>query len=71
MAESASIMLGKDALKRADVKEVQRAIGSRGTQTVSQIQDTQQRDILDKFFDKGMGKAYPENSAGNKLMQNI
>ena len=73
IAEASQIILSPNALLREDVKEVQRAIGMRGTRTSSQIKDRDVADILDSFskLDNGLEKAFPEKSAGNKLMQGI
>lgn len=73
IGEAEKIILTPNALERADVKEVFRGIGFKGTQAKSQIQDRDVKDILDKFrnLDNSLEKTYPEKSAGNKLMQNI
>lgn len=73
VAEASQIILSPNALRREDVKEVQRAIGMRGTRTSSQIKDRDVADILDSLsnLDNGLEKAFPEKSGGNKLMQGI
>jgi len=73
VAEASKIILSPNAVLREDVKEVQRAIGMKGTRTASQIKDRDVADILDSFsnLDNGLEKAFPEKSGGNKLMQGI
>lgn len=73
VAEASQIILSPNALLREDVKEVQRAIGMRGTRTSSQIKDRDVADVLDSFsnLDNSLEKAFPEKSGGNKLMQGI
>ena len=74
VAEASQIILSPNALLREDVKEVQRAIGMKGTRTASQIKDRDFSDIVinsGRQLDNALENAMPENSAGNKLMQGI
>jgi hypothetical protein len=75
VAEASQIILSPNALLREDVKEVQRAIGMKGTLAKSEIQgrDTNVLDNISRYknLDNSLEKTYPENSAGHKLMQGI
>ena len=69
IAESAEFLLGNKAYQSEAVKEVQRAIGFKGTRVASQIKDRDAADILDKaqLLNKGLADAAPAQSAKGKL----
>ena len=69
IAESADFLLGNKAYQSEAVKEVQRAIGFKGTRVASQIKDRDAADILDKaqLLNKGLADAAPAQSAKGKL----
>ena len=69
ITESAEFLLGNKAYQSEAVKEVQRAIGFKGTRVASQIKDRDAADVLDKaqLLNKGLADVAPANTAKGKL----